>query len=285
MSGWESATAGGGRRGADQQNRAAVSFGDSDIVRSAVRVEGFRDEEFDYQLIKAMGVADYGGSTIGECLAVAAEITDGSPQSWARASTTWPIGWRPPPVSAWRPATGSAAGITCSGRRPTTGRRVLRGPGRRGVPSHRGAEPGVLRGGRVADAAAGRAGGCALRGIEMPGVLPAGAAPGSGRAGNSRRLPTLVCVGGFDSSAEELYFHYGAPGAERGWNVFAFDGPGQPGCMRLDPGPPVPARLRSPDGGARRDRARDDVDPDRLALVGESLAPTSPPGVRPPTRG
>ena len=61
-----------------------MSFADSDIVRSAIRVEGFRDTEFDYQLIRAMGVADYGGSTVGECLAVAAEITDGSPQSWAR---------------------------------------------------------------------------------------------------------------------------------------------------------------------------------------------------------
>src|SRR5665213_485867 len=73
-----------GDREAAEQNRAVVSFGDSDIIRSAIRVEGFRDEEFDYQLIKAVGVADYGGSTVGECLAVANEITDGSPQSWAR---------------------------------------------------------------------------------------------------------------------------------------------------------------------------------------------------------
>ena len=62
-----------------------MAFEDSDVVRSAVRVEGFRDDEFDYQLIRAMGVADYGGSTVGECLAVAAEITDGSPRSWAVA--------------------------------------------------------------------------------------------------------------------------------------------------------------------------------------------------------
>ena len=48
-----------------------VSFEDSDVVRSAIRVEGFRDDEFNYQLIRAIGVADYGGSTVGECLAVA----------------------------------------------------------------------------------------------------------------------------------------------------------------------------------------------------------------------
>ena len=65
-----------------------MSFEDSDIVRSAVRVEGFRDDEFNYQLIRALGVADYGGSTVGECLAVVAEITDGSPRSWALAFRT-----------------------------------------------------------------------------------------------------------------------------------------------------------------------------------------------------
>ena len=62
-----------------------MSFEDSDVVRSAIRVEGFRDDEFNYQLIRALGVADYGGSTVGECLAIVAEITDGSPRSWALA--------------------------------------------------------------------------------------------------------------------------------------------------------------------------------------------------------
>ncbi|HUY65806.1 MAG TPA: hypothetical protein VMV06_03210, partial [Acidimicrobiales bacterium] len=62
-----------------------VSFEDSDVVRSAIRVEGFRDDEFNYQLIRALGVADYGGSTVGECLGVVEEITDGSPRSWAVA--------------------------------------------------------------------------------------------------------------------------------------------------------------------------------------------------------
>ena len=64
------------------EEESTVSFEDSDVVRSAVRVEGFRDDEFNYQLIRAMGVADYGGSSVGECLAVVSEITDGSPQSW-----------------------------------------------------------------------------------------------------------------------------------------------------------------------------------------------------------
>jgi hypothetical protein len=63
---------------------SAVSFEDSDVVRSAVRLEGFRDDEFNYQLIRALGMADHGGSAVGECLSVVAQITDRSPQSWTR---------------------------------------------------------------------------------------------------------------------------------------------------------------------------------------------------------
>src|SRR5665213_3852872 len=74
-----------GRPRRRQEEESAVSFEDSDVVRSAVRVEGFRDDEFNYQLIRAIGLADYGGSTVGECLAVVAEIADGSPSSWTLA--------------------------------------------------------------------------------------------------------------------------------------------------------------------------------------------------------
>lgn len=250
-----------------------MSFGDSDIVRSAVRVEGFRDEEFDYQLIKAMGVADYGGSTVGECLAVAAEITDGSPQSWARGFDEL----------AHRVEAAARrcleAGHRVSGRdhllRASTYYRTAEyyGDPALEVSRHTGersracfAEAGSLLVPPVelVDVP--------FEGSRLPGYFLRSGAPGAGGVGGSGRLPTLVCVGGFDSSAEELYFHYGAPGAERGWNVFAFDGPGQPGCMRLDPALPFRPDYEVPiaavlDGIG----ARDDVDPDRLALVGESF--------------
>ena len=79
---------------------SGVSFEDSDVVRSAIRVEGFRDDEFNYQLIRALGVADYGGSTVGECLAVVAEIADGSPRAGPRPSSAWPTGSRNGPGPA-----------------------------------------------------------------------------------------------------------------------------------------------------------------------------------------
>jgi pimeloyl-ACP methyl ester carboxylesterase len=96
--------------------------------------------------------------------------------------------------------------------------------------------------------------------------------PTGSDAGPDGGLPTLIGVGGFDSSAEELYFHMGAPGAERGWNVFVFDGPGQPGCMRRNPDmtfrPDYEVPLRAVIDHLS---GRPDVDADRLALAGQSF--------------
>ncbi len=106
----------------------------------------------------------------------------------------------------------------------------------------------LLRGGRAARPA-GRAPGRPLR--------PAGRCPATWCARG--RLPSTPPpaprsrrwsgVGGFDSSAEELYFQLGVPGAERGWNVFVFDGPGQLGLHAHRPDDDLPAGLR---GAARR---------------------------------
>ena len=106
-------------------------------------------------------------------------------------------------------------------------------------------------------------------GGSLPGYL---VRPAGGRGRRGGRLPTLVGVGGFDSSAEELYFHLGAPGAERGWNVFVFDGPGQPGCMRVNPHMTFRPDYEVPIGAVIDHlTGRPDVDTDRLALAGQSF--------------
>ncbi len=247
-----------------------MSFGDPDIVRSAIRVEGFRDGEFDYQLIKALGVADYGGSTIGECLAVAAEITDGSPQSWARCFDE---------LAHRVEATARiclAAGHRVSGRDHLLRASTYYRTAEYYVDPATEASRHTGERSRECFAEAGSLFEPPLELVDVPfdgSMLPGYfLRPRATVAADPGRLPTLVCVGGFDSSAEELYFHYGAPGVERGWNVFTFDGPGQPGCMRLDP-----ALAFRPDYEAPLAAvldvicARDDVDPGRVALVGQSF--------------
>jgi len=248
-----------------------VSFEDSDVVRSAVRVEGFRDDEFNYQLIRALGVADYGGSTVGECLAVVAEIADGSPESWAAAFERL----------ADRV---EGRGRVCLGRgRGVSGRDHLL----RASTYYRTAEyyaDGVsgrsLRMGERSQACFADAAGLFDPPIELVDVpFEGGTLPGylvrpsgTGRGDPIGRLPTLIGVGGFDSSAEELYFHLGAPGAERGWNVFVFDGPGQPGAMRRDPSMTFRPDYEVPIGAVIDHLVgRDDVDGDRLALAGQSF--------------
>jgi hypothetical protein len=248
-----------------------VSFEDSDVVRSAIRVEGFRDDEFNYQLIRALGVADYGGSTVGECLAVVAEIADGSPRSWALAFER---------LARRTEDRGRAcldAGHRVSGRdhllRASTYYRTAEyyADGTEGGSHH--------TGGRSQECFAGAA---ALmdRPVELIDVpFEGGSLPGylvrpspTVGPGLDSRLPTLVGVGGFDSSAEELYFHLGAPGAERGWNVFVFDGPGQPGCMRRNPTMTFRPDYEVPLGAVLDELCRrDDVDPERLALAGQSF--------------
>jgi pimeloyl-ACP methyl ester carboxylesterase len=248
---------------------SAVSFEDSDVVRSAVRVEGFHDDEFNYQLIRAMGVADYGGSTVGECLAVVAEITDGSPTSWTRAFER---------LAQRVEAEGRdslAAGHRVSGRDHLL----------RASTYYRTAEyyAGGSAGG--ADAAGARSQACfsdaaalvdpPVERIDVPfdaGTLPGYLVRPAAAASGTGPLPTVIGVGGFDSSAEELFFQLGVPGAERGWNVVVFDGPGQLGCMRTNPGLTFRPDYEVP-LAAVLDAvlALPDVDGGRVALAGQSF--------------
>lgn len=90
--------------------------------------------------------------------------------------------------------------------------------------------------------------------------------------GGTEPYPTVVCLGGFDSLAEELYFLCGIPAAlERGYACLAFDGPGQGAPLRLEG---VTAR---PDWEAvvgpvlDAIEERPEVDEERIALLGASL--------------
>jgi alpha-beta hydrolase superfamily lysophospholipase len=228
---------------------SAVSFENSDVVRSAVRMEGFRDDEFNYQLIRAMGVAEYGGSSIGECLSVAAEIADGSPRSWAHAFEQL------------------AARVERRGRACLEDKHFVsaRDHRRTGGRSQRCFTDATAYFERPIETMS-----IPFGGGSLPGYLAhPGPAAGTESAG---RFPTLIVVGGFDSSAEELYFHLAAPGTARGWNVLVFDGPGQPGCMSGDPSltfrPDYEVPLAAVIDAVIE---RPDVDPDRLALAGLSF--------------
>ena len=212
-----------------------MSFEDSDVVRSAVRVEGFRDDEFNYQLIRAIGLADYGGSTVGECLAVVAEITDGSPTSWTRAfeRLAQRVEAEGRDVPGRRPA-GERPGPPAAGLDLLPDRRVLRRGAVGGADGAGRPQPGLLlRGRRRCSTHRSSAldvpfdGGIAARLPGPPGRRGAGA-PGPGRPSSPWAASTRAPRSSTSSS--------GVPGAERGWNVVVFDGPGQLGLHAHQPG-------------------------------------------------
>jgi pimeloyl-ACP methyl ester carboxylesterase len=210
-----------------------VAFEGSQITRSVTRVTGFRDPEFDYQLMRAMGVADYGGSTVGECLAAAGMITDGDTGSWVSAFCDLAA------RVEVRARTCLEAGHMVSARdhfmRASTYHRTAE--------YYAEADPEVLAESGLRSRACFEA----AAGLFDPPVEPlsipfeTGSLPGylvrprTGTAPGGRPRGTLVAFGGFDSGAEEMYFQLGAPGAARGWQVVLFDGPGQTGCMRKNP--------------------------------------------------
>ncbi len=249
-----------------------MAFEASQITRSLTRVEGFRDNEFDYQLLRVMGLASSGGSTVGECLAAAAMIAESDTGSWARV-----FGALADRVEA-AAADCLAAGHPVSARahllRASTYHRAAEyyaetDPGLRGELGRRSAEAfrraAALPGpGPTVETVA-----IAFEGADLPGYLVhplPGTVPPAGPAG------TLVVLGGFESTAEELYFQLGVPGADRGWEVLVFDGPGQTGCMRDHPELTFRPDYEVPVGAVLDFlQARPGTDPDRVALAGLSF--------------
>jgi pimeloyl-ACP methyl ester carboxylesterase len=85
--------------------------------------------------------------------------------------------------------------------------------------------------------------------------------------------PTLMILGGGDSTCEELYdFGGGAAAVRRGYNAFLWEGPGQVGAYALDPSLTYRPDWELPTRYAvDYVLSRDDVDPKRLALAGNSM--------------
>jgi pimeloyl-ACP methyl ester carboxylesterase len=101
-------------------------------------------------------------------------------------------------------------------------------------------------------------------------------------AGEALR-PTLIALGGFDSTMEEVYGWIGTVAAEYGWHCLIFEGPGQWGALKANPGLIFRADYEEPMSAVVDYLlTRRDVDADRLALIGYSaggyLAPRAASG-------
>ena len=232
---------------------------------------GIRDELLSAQTLRAMGSAPYGGADIGECLAAARRVAGTDLAGWHDA---WTAAGQAASelagqeLAAGRDESARLAFWRASSYFRTAGTMLMAAP----------PDPRLVRS-NVRQTEAFRQGAALLaRPPELVQIPYAGTAlPGyffraaEDPAGDPAPRATAILVGGYDSTAEEMYFSAGAAALARGYHVLAFDGPGQ-GAALLQLG----LRMR-PDWEAVITPVidylltRPEVDAAKIALIGLSL--------------
>ena len=225
------------------------------------------DGTFWYEISRSLATAEYGGAQMGEVLAIAGDIKAGDFESWYAAFN------------------GLADRVSAEGRdQLAKGHRVSARDSLLRASSYYFSSEFFLHGNpkdpRIARAyrlcVESYTQSCALFDVPiLPVEIPyeAKSLPGYWHRSETsgQRRPTLIIHTGFDGSAEEMHFTGARAAVERGYNVIAFDGPGQYGALHrygLTFRPdwenvitPVVDFLL----------ARPDVDPDRIVYMGMSL--------------
>lgn len=83
--------------------------------------------------------------------------------------------------------------------------------------------------------------------------------------------PTLIALGGFDSTMEEVYCWIGEAAVKNGWHCLVFEGPGQWGALKANQGLVFRPDYEKPVTAVIDYLyTRQDVDRDRIALIGYS---------------
>ncbi|MBV6271739.1 lysophospholipase [Alcaligenaceae bacterium CGII-47] len=238
---------------------------DQTLERGRTRVRGFDDSEMDFQLIRQMGSARYGGASVGECLALSQRIGNADPDSWVESFAQ--AGERQAADAQARAARGHL--ISARDQYMVASNSYRAAEYYCGVldPGHR--QYGLLS--REYFLAAMQCAGthCTEVWIEQDGLkLPAYHIRHPDRSTGR----TLMLISGFDGTLEETYIAYGQAALDRGTDLFLFTGPGQMDTLRFNHGicfKPDFERV----GRAALDYllVQPSVDPDLIALMGISF--------------
>ena len=225
----------------------------------------FDDPTFSFELLRAASYGLYGGSEIGEVLATAKQIHEGDFESWY-------IAWQ---RTAAR-IEALAAHALHEGHRVSAGQAFLRASN-----YYRTAEfflaPDDPR--RMATFDKSRTtfwqflelSGLCVERIRIP--YEGTTLPGYFYRVDDSNTPrrTLLSLGGFDSTGEELYFFAAAAALQRGYNVLTFEGPGQGEPLRVQRLPARPDYEVPVRAAVDYLLTRPEVDRERIALMGSSL--------------
>ncbi|MDT0541259.1 alpha/beta hydrolase family protein [Streptomyces lonegramiae] len=228
----------------------------------------YDDESFSFEALRAAGYAAYGGADLGEVLVTCRQIPEGDEEAWS-------VRWAATAARIERIGRDALA----AGHRVSAREALLRASNYyRTADFYRRENPAAdAESARLAEASQQTfADAAALldtpaRALRIPyedTTLPAYLFLVD-ESGTPR--PTLLYHGGYDSTLEENYLALAAGALRRGYNVLAFDGPGQGSTVREQ------GLHFRPDWEAVVTPAVDfaltlpEVDPERLTLVGTSL--------------
>ncbi len=220
----------------------------------------FDDEGFDGQLQRTVGKCDAGMANVGECLYIASQIEAGERDSWYAAWSAFADGLVAQASAAERSGhMASAASLRLRAaeyyrqaffwHRDDLDGKALTTAYRASVEAFRGALPHLPRPGRVVEG-------------DTPGYLfaPAGKGP----------FPTILHIGGYDNTAEELYASV-YPALDRGWAFVGLDGPGQGSVLYDRRVPQRPDWEHVVPGMFDLVAGLPEVDARRIVLVGRSF--------------
>lgn len=236
------------------------------VERSTTRVVGFTSGEVDFQLMRVLGACTSGGGSPGEILAARSRIEGDDPTNWPGA-----FGATADDLVAKAEAA-LAKGHTISARD-----HLLRASSYLRSAEYF-CDPYSDEAQRLGLASADAFARAAphlpfhVEPVEVPfegATLPGYMVRPAQAAGANK---TVICLTGFDGTAEELYFETAFDGVQRGYTLLLVQGPGQVSTMRRHPELTFRPDYEVPIS-AIVDFAlsRNDVDPDRLALYGISF--------------
>lgn len=238
------------------------------LERGSTRVAGFADAEMDFQLMRQLGTARYGGAAVGECFALAQRIKNGVPASWVTEFTA--AAQRLEADARVRAERGHALSardqylVACNSYRAAEYYCSVQDPEHQRL--------GLKSRECFLAAVGAEAGGVEV--VSLPfGKTPLPAyymrAPASQGADKGK---TLLIISGYDGTLEETWLCYGRPALERGYNLLLFTGPGQMDTLRFYPSLSFIPEFEQIGRLALDDiHARPETDPDRVALMGISF--------------
>jgi alpha-beta hydrolase superfamily lysophospholipase len=241
----------------------------------------FEDDTFAFETLRTTGFANYFGADLGEVLATARQITDGDQASWhqawkATAARVAELGERS--LAAGHRVTARENLLRASNYYRNAAAFVLDNPGEN-------PEVAALYAAQIDTFAAAsalfdhpaEAVAIPYQDTTLPGYLFLVDDSGAAR-------PTIIYTSGYDSTSQECYFVLAVAAMRRGYNVLAFDGPGQGGALHLQ------RLVMRPDWEAvitpvvDYALTRPEIDPDRIAGFGYSLGGICSPAPRPSSR-